>query len=103
MSDKIEFIYERVEPFRYPEPRTLRRDLILQMCKKYHDKLVSEIPLETDIILKSISPKTEDEEERIILRYKVINIDHDVTKKVNEIKFERKMFKWARPEEFDYE
>lgn len=101
MSDKIFFMYERMEPFKYPEPRDLRSQLERRMAAKYKDQPISKITLSTEFILKSIIPK-DGSPERPLLKYKVINLDWEETREIKDVKFEKKMFKWMKAEEPEY-
>lgn len=98
MNDKIYFTYERMEPVKWPAPRDLRSQLQREFVKKYKDKTLSKITLSTEIILKSIKPK-DGGPERPLLKYKVINIDWEDTKKIDDIDFNSKMFRWMREEQ----
>lgn len=95
-------MYERMEPKRYPEPRDLRMQLEKHMMMKYRNKSLSEISLSTEIILKSIKPKNGGAEIPI-LKYKVINVDWEDTRGIKDVIFEKKLFKWMKSEENDYE
>jgi len=101
MSDKIYFAYERMEPFKYPDPRDLRSQLEKRIVAKYKDQPISKITLSTEFILKSIVPK-DGSPEKPLLKYKVINIDWEETREIKDLKFDRKMFKWIKDEEPDY-
>ena len=101
MSDKIYFIYERMEPKRYPEPRDFKQKLFAKVVNKYKNGPLNEIDESTEVVLKSLKPK-DDMPERPILKYKVINIDWETTKDIKDIKFESKMFKWYNdPQNFE--
>ncbi len=102
MTDKIFFLFERMEPMKYPEPRDLRIQLQKRMMAKYKDQPISNITLSTEFILKSIKPK-DGSPEIPLLKYKVINVDWEDTRDANTIKFNNKMFKWTKAEEIDYE
>lgn len=101
MSDKIYFMYERMEPMRYPEPRDIRMQLEKRMASKYKDQPVSKITLSTEFVLKSLVPK-DGSPERPLLKYKVINVDWEDTRELKNVIFDRKMFRWVKPEEQDY-
>lgn len=101
-KNKIYFEFERMEPFKYPEPRDIRSQLEKRMITKYVNKPISNITLSTEFILKSIIPK-DGSPEKPILKYRVINIDWDDTREIKDINFDRKMFKWMKNEEPDYE
>jgi hypothetical protein len=102
MSNKIYFTYERMDPRMYPEPRDLRSQLERRMVAKYKDGPLSKITLSTEFILKSIKPK-DGSPERPILKYKVINLDWEDTREMKDINFDKKMFRWTKGEEQDYE
>ncbi len=102
MSDKIYFMYERMEPQRYPEPRDIRSQLERYMIMKYKNESISKITLSTEFVLKSIKPK-DGSPERPLLKYKVINLDWEDTREIKDINFDRKMFKWAKGDEQNYE
>jgi len=99
--DRLYFIYERMEPKRYPEPRDIRLDLKKLMVAKYKDQPLTKITLSTEFILKSIKP-SDGSPERPILKYKVINCQWDMTKEISDIKFDKKMFRWEADQQ-DYE
>jgi len=98
MSDKIYFMFERMEPKRYPEPRDVRIQLEKFMVSKYQDISISKITLSTEIILKSLKPK-DGSLEKPLLKYKIINIDWEETRKIKDIKFNKKMFRWQKGDE----
>lgn len=100
-KDKIEFTFERMEPFKWPQPRDIRTQLEKCMTKQYYDKPLSKITLSTEFILKSIKPK-DGSPERPLLKYKVINLDWEDTREINDINFNKKMFRWVKDEEHDY-
>jgi len=102
MSDKLFFMYERMEPFKYPEPRDLRNQLERRMVAKYKGQPISKITLSNEFILKSIIPK-DGSPERPLLKYKVINVDWEDTREIKDINFDSKMFRWMKNEEPDYE
>ncbi len=103
MSDKIYFMYERMEPFKYPEPRDLRAQLERLLTTKYKNEPLSKIVLSTEFVLKSIKPK-DGSPERPLLKYKVVNIDWEDTREIVDIIFDRKMFRWMKKDEDrDYE
>ncbi len=95
MDGKIYFEYERMEPFKWPEPRDVRMQLEKNMLHKYKDQPISKITLSTEIILKSIKFK-DGGLEKPLLKYKVINIDWEETRGMKNVKFDRKMFKWIK-------
>jgi hypothetical protein len=97
MADKIYFVYERLEPFKYPEPRDIRNQLEKKFRYKYKDKPLSSITLSTEVILKSL--KLKDEIEKPLLKYRIVNLDWEDTKKIKDITFENKMFRWQKAEE----
>jgi len=100
MSEKVFFEYKRLPPNIYPEPRNIRVQLQKIMISKYKDKLVSDIPLATELILKTIKPKDLLKAEKILLKYQILNIDWDILKvDKNSPKFNSKMFKWIKNEE----
>ncbi len=101
MSNKVFFEYERMEPFKYPEPRDLRMQLEKQMVSKYSGKELSKISFSTEFVLKSIKPKSGGAE-IILLKYRVINVDWEDTRELADIKFSKKMLKWVKNEEQDY-
>lgn len=101
MSDKIYFMYERMEPHRYPEPRDIRSQLEKRIVAKYKDQPISKITLSTEFILKSIIPK-DGSAERPLLKYKVINVDWEDTREIKDINFDNKMFKWIKGDEPEY-
>jgi len=103
MTERIYFSYERMEPFRYPDPRDLRMQLSKQMCYKYKDCKISKIPLSTEIILKTIKPKDPAKAEIILLKYKVLNVDWEEVRNIKDTTFTSKMFRWQKAEEVDYE
>ena len=99
---KIFFEFERMEPFKYPEPRNIRNILSSKMCAKYNKCKISEIPLSTEFIIKSIKPKDPSKAEIIILKYRVINVDWDFHKDNHDI-FTSNMFRFLKNEEPIYE
>lgn len=101
MSDKIYFSYERMEPIRYPEPRDIRIQIQRAMISKYKDKKLSEIPLSTELILKFIKSKDETPD-KILLKYKVINVFWEEVRKIKNINFEPKMFRFMKGDEPDH-
>jgi hypothetical protein len=101
MSDKIYFAYERMEPFRYPEPRDIRSQLERHIIGKYKDQPISKITLSTEFVLKSIVPK-DGSPERPLLKYKVINADWEDTREIKDIIFDRKMLRWMKGDEPEY-
>ena len=101
MADKIYFMYERMEPMMYPEPRDIRMQLEKRMIHKYKDQPVSKITLSTEFVLKSLTQK-DGSPERPLLKYKIINVDWEDTRELKNVIFDRKMFKWAKAEEQDY-
>lgn len=101
MADKIYFTFERMEPFKWPEPRDIRTQLETRMTKKYNDEPISKITLSSEFVLKSIKPK-DGSPERPLLKYKVINIDWEATREIEDVKFNKKMFRWVKSEEADY-
>lgn len=102
MADKIYFMYERMEPYKYPEPRDIRTQLEKNMISKYKNLPISKINQTTEFVLKSIIPK-DGSPERPLLKYKVINLDWDDTRKIKDVKFEGRFFKWTKNEEPIYE
>ena len=92
--DKIFFSYERMEPFKYPVPRDVRTQLLKKICTKYKDKPLSAIPLSTEIILKTIKPKDPSKAEILLLKYKIILEDWEEIRKIDNIMFNSKMFRW---------
>jgi hypothetical protein len=98
MLKKIYFTYERLEPFTYPEPRTIRNDLATLFAKKYKNKPLSSIPHSTTFNVKKIKDK-------VVLSYKIINLDWDSeinTRQINDILFTSKLFEWAKNDEPDH-
>jgi hypothetical protein len=93
MSDKIYFTLERMEPKRYPEPRDIKKQLLFKMMNKYKGNPISSIDESTEFVLKSLKA-TESMPERPILKYRVLNIDWEDTRKITDVKFESRMFKW---------
>ena len=102
MSDKIYFMFERMEPLKWPEPRDVRTQLQKLIVTKYKDKPISKITLSTEFILKSYKPK-DGSPERPLLKYKVINEDWEQTREIKDVNFNNKMFRWVKGEEHDYE
>jgi hypothetical protein len=94
-KQKIYFEYERMEPFKWPEPRDIRTQLEVRMCGKYKNCKVSKIPLSTEFVLKVIKAKTADQADKILLKYKVVNVDWEQVRELDEV-FDRKMFKWVK-------
>ncbi len=104
MSKKrIYFEYERMEPLRYPEPMDVRTILKRKMCGKYRDSKISKIPLSTEFILKVIKAKTADQADKILLKYKVVNVDWEETRDVKDEVFNENMFRWVKGNSGDYE
>jgi hypothetical protein len=95
-------MYERMEPLKYPEPRDIRNQLERQIVNKYKDRPLSEITLATEVILKCIVPK-DGSPERPLLKYKVINLCWEDVNTIKNINFNKKMFKWSKSEEVDYQ
>jgi hypothetical protein len=102
MSDKIYFMYERLTPLKYPEPRNLRSQLESHMAHKYKDQPISKITLSTEFVLKSIIPK-DGSPEKPLLKYKVLNVDWEDMRELKDLKFDKKMIRWVKNEEPDYE
>jgi hypothetical protein len=96
MSDKILFSYERMEPRKYPEPRDIRMQLNKQICFKYKNKPLSDIPLSTEIILKTIKPKDPTKAEILLLKYKVCIEDWEETREMKDVIFNPKNFRWVK-------
>lgn len=94
-------MYERMDPFKYPEPRDIRNQLERRMINKYKDDPISKITLSTEFIIKSIKPK-DGSPERPLLKYKVVNLDWEDTREFKNINFDRKIFRWAKEEEHEY-
>jgi hypothetical protein len=92
-----------MEPLKYPEPRNIRQILQSKMCGKYKNAKISEIPLSTEFILKSIKPKDTAKAEIILLKYQVINVDWDQMKLIADMTFHSNMFKFIKNEEQIYE
>jgi hypothetical protein len=101
-KDKIFFEFQRMEPLKWPEPRDIRVQLEKRMVGKYKDQPISKILFSTEFILKSIKPK-DGSPEKPLLKYKVVNIDWEDTREIKDIKFDKKMFKWTKGEENEYE
>jgi len=59
--------------------------------------------LSTEIILKTLKFKDPAKAEKILLKYKVINVDWEDTRNMKDVIFNNKMFKWIKTEEVDYE
>jgi hypothetical protein len=91
-----------MEPLKYPEPRDIRTQLEKRIVGKYKDQPISKITLSTEFILKSIKPK-DGSPERPLLKYKVINVDWEDTREIEDIKFDKKMFKWVKGDEPNYD
>jgi len=98
-DDRLYFVYERMEPFLYPEPRTVRIDLEKKLCYKYKDTKVSKIPLSTEIILKVLKPKDPTKADKILLKYKVVILDWEETREMKDVIFTKEMFRWAKNDE----
>lgn len=101
--DKIHFEFERMEPLLYPSPKNIRLELYKQMCIKYKDTKIYKIKLSTEIILKTIKFKDPIKAEKILLKYKVVNLDWESTRSDKTTLFNSKMLKWEKTEEIDYE
>ena len=101
MSDKIYFTYERMEPYRYPEPRDIRSQLERHMTNRYKNESLSKITLSTEFILKNIVVK-DGSPELPLLKYKVINLDWEDTRGFDNIIFDKKMFKWSKADLLNY-
>ena len=99
---RIYFEYERMEPFKWPEPRDIRTQLETRMFGKYKDSKISKIPLSTEFILKVIKAKSADQADKILLKYKVVNVDWEQTREMSDEVFDRKMFKWVKGDGGDY-
>lgn len=94
------FIYhERIEPMAYPVPRDLRSQLLNKMGKIYKDKKISNIPLTTEIIIKSL--KFKNGTEKPVLRYNVI-VDNWEETRIDKDLFYKSYFTWCK-EEQDFE
>lgn len=93
---KISFEFERMEPFKYPDPRDLRSQLKRKMCWIHNNKKISEIPLCTEIILKYLKSKNSEKPDRPLLKYKIINLDWEETKFIKTDKFSEKNFSWMK-------
>jgi hypothetical protein len=102
MKDRIYFSYERMEPMKYPEQRDTRMKLTKYICDMYKNKPISDIPLSTEIILKTLKPKDPSKADIILLKYKVINEDWDNTRYDKDTIFINSLFKWVKEEEIDY-
>ncbi len=91
-----------MEPHKYPEPRDLRSQLERRFMAKYKDEPLSKITLSSEFVLKSLKPKDESSG-RPLLKYKIINLDWEDTREMKDIIFDRKMFRWTKGDEQDYE
>ena len=106
MSDrdtfKIYFVFERMDPFKWPEPRDIRSQLQKLITAKYKDKPISKITLSSEFILKSLKPK-DGSPEKPLLKYKVINQDWEETREIKDVIFNNNMFRWTKGDEPIYQ
>lgn len=92
---KLYFYYERMEPFKWPDPRDLRAQLSKRMITKYKGQNISKIPLSTEFVLKFTRNEP-------VLKYKIVILDWDEgleTRKIKNIKFTEKMFRWVKEDQ----
>lgn len=86
---KLYFYYERMEPLKYPDPRDLRNQLRAKFNSIYKNKMIGNIPLSTEIVLKNIGQIP-------VLKYKVIQIDWEEAREMKDVKYDSKMFCWIK-------
>lgn len=103
MSDRLFFIYERMEPLRYPEPRDIRSILQRKYCGIHKGVDISDLPYSTEIIVKSIKAKDPSKADHILLKYKVINVDWEELRHEKNIKFDSSDFRWLNITEQNYD
>ena len=103
MNGRIYFTYERMEPFKYPEPRDIRAILQRKFCSVYKDSDVSNIPYSTEIVVKFIKSKDLNKADYTLLKYKIVNVDWEEIRNIKKVKFNLKNFRWLNLIEQNYE